>query len=454
MPTDSRPGRVLYIDDDADVLTAVRMLLTRHGFEVLTASNPPEGLALLGAAAVDAVLLDLNFSRGATTGEEGLRALAEILAQDPQATVVVVTAHSGINIAVAAMRAGASDFITKPWSNDRLAATVRTAVELRRQRRRAFSVRAENAALVREAFGGEAAILGSSAVMTRLRTLVARTGPTDANVLILGENGAGKELVGRALHQASKRAAGPFIPVDLGAAPEGEIEAELFGERANPDSGRFAAAHGGTLFLDEIGRLPQALQLKLLSALERGQITPVGGDRPLAIDARIVASSTMPRGQLYSESTLRPDLLYRLNTVEIGLPPLRDRGDDPVELARHFLRHYARRYGRPEKPLSPAAAAALKADPWPGNVRALRHAVERAVILSDGPAYEPGDFPLTERATGTAEATRGGDLNLARSERWLIEQALQRHQYNVSHAAKDLGLTRAALYRRMEKHGL
>ena len=449
-----RTGRVLFIDDDPDVLTSVRLLLARHEFEVLTAPAPAEGLSLLAGAAVDAVLLDLNFSRGATTGEEGLRALADVLSQDPQAVVVVVTAHSGINIAVSAMRAGASDFITKPWSNDRLAATVRTAVELRRQRRQASSVRAENKALVREAFGEEAAILGSSPLMTRLRALLARTGPTDANVLILGENGTGKELVARALHQASHRAEGPFIPVDLGAVPEAEVEAELFGDRANPDSGRFAAAHGGTLFLDEIGRLPQGLQLKLLSALERGQITPVGGDRPMPIDTRIMATSTMPRGQLYSESTLRPDLLYRLNTVEISLPPLRDRGDDLLELARHFLRHYARRYGRPEKPLSSAAAAALKADPWPGNVRALRHAVERAVILSDGPAYEPGDFPLTERASGVPEPTRGGDLNLARSERWLIEQALQRHQFNVSHAAKDLGLTRAALYRRMEKHGL
>jgi len=216
------------------------------------------------------------------------------------------------------------------------------------------------------------------------------------------------------------------------------------------------AAHGGTLFLDEIGGLPLSSQMKLLSAIERRQITPLGGDRPAPVDVRIVAATGLPREQLYSESCFQPDLLYKLNTVEIAVAPLRERGEDVLELSRHYLRHYARRYGRPEKPLSPAAAVAIKADPWPGNVRALRHAMERAVILSDGPAYEAADFPLSGRVAGDRRAThaQGGDLNLARSERWLIEQALQRRHFNVSHAAQDLGLTRAALYRRMEKHGL
>jgi DNA-binding NtrC family response regulator len=221
--------------------------------------------------------------------------------------------------------------------------------------------------------------------------------------------------------------------------------------------GRFTAAHGGTLFLDEVGALPLKLQVKLLSAIERRQVTPLGGDRPIPVDVRIVAATNLPREQLYSEGAFRADLLYRLNTVEIGIPPLRDRPGDILELARHYLRYYARRYGRPEKPLSDAAAAALKADRWLGNVRALRHAMERAVILSDGPAYEEADFPLGGRRAPDEGATLprpGGDLNLARSEKWLIEQALQRHHYNVSHAARDLGLTRAALYRRMEKHGL
>ena len=455
------PAKVLFIDDDPDVLTSVRLLLGRHEMEVLSASSPAEGLRLLPAVQVDAVLLDLNFSRGATSGEEGLRGLIDIRAQDSDAVVVVVTGHSGISIAVAAMRAGASDFVIKPWSNDRLVATVRSAVELRRTRREAGSYRSPGAASARGDVGDEAIVLGSSPAMSRLRALIGRAAPTEANVLVLGESGAGKELVARTLHAGSRRAAGPFVPVDLGALAPSELEAELFGRRAAQSAGGdrtgcIAAAHGGTLFLDEVGRLPPELQGKLLAVIERRQATPLGGDKPVPADIRVIAASTLPRPQLYSESAFRADLLYRLNTVEISVPPLRDRGDDVLELSRHFLRLYAGRYGRPDKPLSPAAAAGLKSHRWRGNVRALRQAMERAVVLSEGAAYETRDFPLgAAGAEDPAEsaARPGGDLNLARSERWLIEQALQRHHYNVSHAARDLGLTRAALYRRMEKHG-
>jgi DNA-binding NtrC family response regulator len=466
MPAPDSPraaARVLFIEDDADVLTSVRLLLGRHGIETLTAATPTEGLRLLSGVSVDAILLDLNFARGMTSGEEGLKCLADILELDPDAAVVVVTGHSGVNIAVTAMRAGASDFVTKPWNNERLAATVNNAVELRRRRRQASAFQAENRALVRGAFGPEGAILGSSGPMKRLKGLIERAGPTEANVLILGENGTGKELVARAVHQASARASGPFVPVDLAAVPEALFEAELFGHRqglyeASADRlGRFVSAQGGTLFLDEIGALPQGLQVKLLSALERRQITPLGSDRPVPIDVRIVAATNLPREELYADGAVRADLLYRLNTVEITVPPLRERGEDVLELSRHYLKAYARRYGRPDKPLSEAAAAALMADPWPGNVRALRHAMERAVILSEGKAYEPKDFPLRGAAPvrrRAAEAASAEDLNLERAERSMIERALQKHAYNVSHAAKDLGLTRAALYRRMEKHGL
>jgi DNA-binding NtrC family response regulator len=312
---------------------------------------------------------------------------------------------------------------------------------------------------VREAFGPDGAVIGASPAMTRLRALIERAAPTEANVLILGETGTGKELVARALHEGSRRSAGAFIPVDLAATPEADLEAELFGRKGGGQDapGKLLSAHGGTLYLDEVGQLPGGLQLKLLAALERGQVTPLGAERPSPIDVRVVAATNLPRPQLYSGLGFRPDLLVRLNTVEISLPPLRDRGEDVVQLARHYLKFYARRYGRAEKPLSEAAAAAIRADPWPGNVRALRHAMERAVILSETTAYEPQDFPLTGAAKSNRKdpaAPPGGDLNLARSERWLIEQALQRHHFNVSHAARDLGLTRAALYRRMEKHGL
>ena len=452
---------MLFIDDDPDVLTSVRLLLGRYEIEALTAASPAEGLRLLAAAPVDAVLLDLNFSRGMTSGEEGLKCLADILEQDPDAAVVVVTGHSGVNIAVTAMRAGASDFVTKPWNNERLVATVRTAVELRQRRRQASGLRAEASAL-RGAAGAEGAILGASAPVRRLRALIERAAPTEANVLILGENGVGKELAARAVHQASARARGPFVPVDLGAIPESLFEAELFGHRqglfeATADRlGRFVSAQGGTLFLDELGNLPGPLQVKLLSALERRQITPLGSDRPVPIDVRIVAATNLPREDLYADGAVRADLLYRLNTVEITVPPLRDRGEDILELARHYLKAYARRYARKDKPVSDAAAQALLADPWPGNVRALRHAMERAVILSEGAAYEARDFPLSGGPVPRrkAEAPLPDDLNLARTEKAMIERALQKHHYNVSHAAKDLGLTRAALYRRMEKHGL
>lgn len=460
---------VLFIDDDIDVRTSAQVLLARHGMEMLSAAGPAEGLAILASRPVDAVLLDLNFSAGATAGDEGLACLADILNQDPDAVVVVVTGHSGVNIAVSAMRAGAGDFVTKPWSNERLAATVTNAVELRRRRRQTGAFQAENAALIRDAFP-DTRILGSSPAMVRLRDLIARAGPTEANVLILGEHGVGKELVARAIHQASPRAGGPFIPVDLATLSETHFEAELFGHRrgAFPDAdadrpGRLVAAHGGTLFLDEIGNLPLALQVKLLSAIERRQVTPLGGDRPVPLNARIVAATNLPRALLYSEAAFRADLLYRLNTVEIMVPPLRQRGDDILELARHYLAHYARRYGRSEKkPLAPAAAQRLRGDGWPGNVRALRHAMERAVILSETPAYEPVDFILAGPGVspaGGAAMSAGptailDDLNLERSEKTLIARALQKHHYNVSHAARDLGLTRAALYRRMEKHGL
>ncbi len=469
----SDSGRVLLVDDDPDVLTSARLLLAREDFKVLTARTPLEAFDLMAGTSVDAVLLDLNFSRGATSGEEGLTGLRDILVQDPDAVVVVMTGHSGVAIAVEAMRAGAADFISKPWTNARLLTTVRTAVELRRGRRRTGALQTENTALRGPATDIDG-ILGTSPGIQRLRTLIARAGPTEANVLILGENGVGKDLVARAVHAASDRASGPFIPVDLGALPEALFEAELFGHRrgAFPEAkadrpGRFVAAQGGTLFLDEIGNLPLALQIKLLSALERRQVTPLGGDRPVPIDVRIVAATNAPRAALYDETRFRADLLYRLNTVEIAVPPLRERGGDVLLLSRHYLALYARKYGRADKPISTEAETALAHDSWRGNVRALRHAMERAVILSETVMFEASDFalsvpaavasplaPATRSGSDTPDTATGSDLNLTRTERAAIETALKRHHYNVSHAAKALGLTRAALYRRMDKHGL
>lgn len=453
-------GRVLVVDDDPDVLKSASLLLRREGFAGLEARDPAEAWSILADQAVDVVLLDLNFERGATSGEEGFRCLREMVGGDPDAVVVVVTGHSGINIAVAAMRAGASDFVMKPWSNERLAATLRTAVELRRSRRRAAALRRENAALTEAVWGEGALLLGRSAAAGRLRELLGRAGPTEANVLILGEKGSGKTLAARAVHRSSARHAGPFVPVDLSATPEEGLEAELFGDlRGGADrTGAFVAAQGGTLLLEDVGSLAPSLQLKLARALERRQVTPIGADRAWPTDVRVISTTHLPREDLRRGRALLEELLQGLNTVEIVSPPLRERDDDVILLAEHFLRLYGRRYGRAHKPLSPEAERALKADRWPGNVRALRHAAERAVILSELDAYRPPDFGLEpEPSAGAAPgagAGAGGDLNLARSERALVEAALKRHHYNVSHAARDLGLTRAALYRRMEKHGL
>ena len=430
------PDHVLFVDDDPDVLKAASLLLARHGLRVSEARSPAEAWSVLAAEPVDAILLDLNFERGATTGEEGFRVLGEIVARDPDATVVVITGHSGINIAVAAMRAGASDFVMKPWSNTKLIATIEAALDLRRRRRAAAAQKTETGAPRTEAADAGDPLLGDSPAIQRVRELIRRTAPTDAAVLIHGEAGAGKSLIARTLHQQSARATGPFAPVDFGALPVEGAEAALFGA--------FAEDRGGTLLLDEVGVLAPMLQLRLLEALE----TPRWSH-----DVRIVAATRRGREELRGPGGLRDDLLYRLNTVEIIAPPLRERTGDALILAEHFLRLYARRYGRPVKPLTAEAVDAIADHPWPGDVRALRQAMERCVIFAEGDRYELTDIPLTDLEPQSPTAARGA-LNLAESERALVSRALKRNSFNVSHAAKELGLTRAALYRRMAKHGL
>jgi DNA-binding NtrC family response regulator len=432
------PGRVLFVDDDEDVLKAAVLALGRHGLRVTTARNPTEAWSALAAAPVDAVLLDLNFSRGATSGEEGFQCLTDIVAQDPDAVVVVVTGHSGINIAVAAMRAGASDFVMKPWRNERLAATLQAAVELRRRRREAAALRAGG---MGQAGDAGALVLGDSPVIERVRALVRRAAPTDAPVLILGEAGTGKSLIARAIHLQSGRAAGRFAAVDFGSLGDEAAAAALFGGSAGP--GALAEARGGTLFLDEVGEIAAPLQARLLAALEA----------PDALDLRLVSATRRRREALRGRGGLREDLLVRLNTVEILAPPLRERGGDILLLAEHFLRLFAQRYGKPLRALSPEAAEAIVEHSWPGDVRALRQAMERCVIFAEGGRYELADVPMGDPAADEGAPVRP-TLDLARSERALIVQALKKNAFNVSHAARQLGLTRAALYRRMAKHGL
>jgi DNA-binding NtrC family response regulator len=421
-----RFGRCIIIDDDPDIALSARLLLRDLFAEVAAFQDPADALVSMEQELPDAVLLDANFARGAT------------------------------------------DFVSKPWSNERLLATVRTAAALRTSRAEVVTERKKAEAI--SAPAGETPLLGESPAMARVWSLIERAGPTDANVLILGENGTGKELVARALHARSRRADQILVSVDLGAVAENLFESELFGHvkgaftDARTDRiGRMQAADGGTLFLDEIGNLPLHLQPKLLTALEQRQIVPVGANKPVPIDSRVIAATNCPVDQLADESRFRQDLLFRLNTVEIDLPPLRERRQDILQLAEHFIALYAKKYGKPARALPDALVQALEAYDWPGNVRALRHACERAVILSDGEAFTEADFSLSRGlapgrtapvpAPPPVQAPRD-DLNLERVEKQMVEEALKKHSYNISLAAAELGLTRASLYRRMEKHGL
>ncbi len=460
MAIDKTYALCLIVDDDADILLAARLVLRDLFEEVLTFQAPAEALAAMERRLPDVVLLDANFARGATDGAEGFRWLANMRTLDPDAAVVVITAHAGIQIAVEAIKQGATDFVSKPWANTRLLAIVRNAAAVRRSRRAVGPGAAE-----RPDTGGGGAMLGGSAAMARIQSLIEKAAPTEANVLILGENGTGKELVARELHRLSRRAGGTLLSVDLGAIAESLFDSELFGHAkgaftdARTDRvGRLKAADGGTLFLDEVGNLPLHLQPKLLTALEQRKVTPVGATRPVDIDVRVISATNLPPSALGDEARFRKDLLFRLNTVEIELPPLRERREDIPRLLAHFLDFYARKYGKPQRGVPEAVIAELAANDWPGNVRALRHAAERAVILAEGAEFSSADFPIPRHAVPTPApamaAREDADLNLERAERRLIEHALKKNGYNISNAAAELGLTRATLYRRMEKHGL
>ncbi len=466
-------GAILIVDDDEDILVAVKLLLKRHFDTVITCNNPENVPTLMAAHSFDAILLDMNFGPGESTGKQGFFWLGRILELDPYAVVIMITAHGGVNVAVEAMKQGATDFVAKPWQNEKLVATLSTSVKLRRSRSEAEKLKKTNRALAAVASGPTQPILGNSPEIAEVLSVIARTAPTDANVLILGENGTGKELVARELHRLSARSGNIFMSVDLGAVPESLFESELFGHKkgaftdARDDRvGRLQAAEGGTLFLDEIGNLPLHLQAKLLTVLETRKVVPVGSDKPVPIEIRVIAATNLPLEKLKDDSIFRQDLLFRLNTVEIHVPPLRERSQDIPEIARHYAELYCRKYDKPLKDFSPEALQTMLGYSWPGNVRALRHSIERAVILSSEDQFVRSDFQMdgsgaSIEQTEASIAVKAPDqsvvpdeLNLERLERSAISEALKKHRYNISHAAKELGITRAALYRRMEKHGL
>jgi len=444
----ARHGTLMVVDDDPDVLTAARLLLKPHFARIRTSEDPAEIESAMRTEAIDVFLLDMNFAIGRNSGAEGLKWLERILELDNDAVVVLMTAFGDLNTAVEAMRLGAADFVLKPWQNDKLVATLGVAAELGRSRSRLRAL-------------GEPPpqrhMVAGSAAMRRVLALVDKVAPTEVNVLIRGENGTGKELVAQAIHRRSRRAGRPLVAVDLGAIPESLFESELFGHRkgaftdASGDrAGRFQAAHQGTLFLDEIGNLPPALQTRLLRVLESREVVPLGSDHPVQVDVRLLAATNQPLEQLTAEGRFREDLLYRINTIEIVLPPLRERRDDIEPLARHFLERAARRYDLPGRSIDPAAFDRLREWRWPGNVRELSHAVERAVILCDGNVLTADDFDLG----GSRRSAEPASLNLEENERALVEQALQAAAGNISKAARSLGITRAALYRRIEKFDL
>jgi two-component system response regulator HydG len=459
-PMRSAASRILMVDDDQDILDAARLLLKQHFSSVQTLRDPSRLPALVQENAFDVLLLDMNFRPGADDGSEGLKVLSEVLGIDPQAVVVLVTAHSDVGLAVEAMKKGGADFVTKPWENERLLATLRAAAELRRSRLEAAELRQLNRGLA-AATHTDSGIIGTSSAMLRVFGAIRRTAPTDANVLILGENGTGKELVAREIHRLSQRSTEVFLRVDLGALAPQIFESELFGHRrgaftdAKQDRvGLFRAATGGTLFLDEIGNLPLYLQSKLLTAIERREVVPVGAEQPEPVDVRLICATNLSPQRLADENLFRQDLLYRINTVEILLPPLRERREDIPLLIEHYALLYAQKYNFPVKRPTAALSEHLMTYAWPGNIRELRHAVERAVILSEEDLLTAADFPFA--GTGKAASPeRAADVSpLDSVERAAIARALEHHKNNVSRAAEALGITRTSLHRRMKKYGL
>jgi DNA-binding NtrC family response regulator len=446
------PPRLLVADDQPDILEAVRMLARAHGFDVRTATSPAAVLALCEAEDLDVCLLDLNYARDTTSGVEGMDLLDRLRELDPAMPVVVMTAWGSIEGAVDAVRRGARDYLQKPWDNGRLIATLTAQLELRRALRTVNRLDAEAARTRRAELP---AIVARSRAMQQVMALVERVAPSSASVLITGEHGAGKEVVARAVHAASTRSGRAFVAVNAGGLSDGVLDSELFGhvkgaftDARSDRTGCFELADGGTLFLDEIANMPPGQQARLLRVLQTGEFHPVGSSRARRVDVRVLAATNADVAREAAEGRLREDLVYRLNTVELRLPPLRERRDDIPDLASLFL---ARGRGGPGRRLSPAAMEALLAHPWPGNVRELEHVIERASLLAAGDEIAPSDLMLRPRPDA---APRLEDMTLEQVERYLIERALAAQGGNVSDAARVLGLSRSALYRRLASLGI
>lgn len=458
-------AKILIIDDDEDVLLTARMVLKRH-FETVRSCNDPELVKnYLQTGPYDVVLLDMNLSAGSISGKEGLDWLSYIHKNSPVTSVVMMTAYGEIELAVKAMKEGAVDFVVKPWDNDKLISTVSAAhkqsLSSPQRKKKSTDKGGETKAAPSPKRKTSQTIIGESEVMQKVFSTIKKVGRTDVNVLILGENGTGKEVIARGLHEASPRKGKVFVNVDLGAIPETLFESELFGHKkgaftdAHEDrDGRFVSASGGTLFLDEIGNLSLPLQAKLLAALQSREVVPVGSNKPVPVDIRLICATNMPLYEMVQQNDFRQDLLYRINTVEMRLPPLRDRRDDIPLLVEHYLRIYEEKYGQEGISLAPLTHEKLRVYHWPGNIRELQHALERAVIMAESSQLQPTDFSLHTIPSAPLTDEKKEVVSLEESEKEAIRAAIMRHNGNMSKAARELGIGRTTLYRKMTKYGL
>ncbi len=453
--------KILIVDDDLDVLTAARIYLKQHFTSVHTENNPENIFELLNNEQYDVILLDMNYSKDATSGIEGFDYMKKILEIDPSAIILLITAYGDVETAVKAIKFGAYDFILKPWQNEKLLASINAAHKTKNTQKEILRLKSYQKQYLNDCDREFSDFIGNSESMLKIFDKIHKVAATDANVLILGENGTGKELAARAIHRFSERKDKTFISVDLGALNDSIFESELFGHTkgAFTDAreeriGRFEIASGGTLFLDEVGNIPQLLQSKLLTALERRKIIKLGSNKEIDVDIRLICATNMPLQSLIAQNNFRQDLLYRINTVEITLPPLRERVEDISLLSNYFLDIYSSKYKKSGMSISAPAMNKLERYHWQGNVRELKHAIERSVILSDSRILQPEDFVLNNKEKEFNQNIEIDKLDLETIEKIAVQKALQKHGGNISKAADELGLTRTSLYRRMEKFGL
>ncbi len=449
-----KEGTIVVVDDNRGMLTAVEILLNGVFEHVVTLSSPTRLLNTLHEVHPDVLLLDMNFSSGINSGNEGLYWLSEVKKALPEIEVVLFTAYADIDLAVKAMQRGATDFVVKPWDNTKLVTTLRNALALRRTRSGSGQPASKPTA-------ESPMFWGTSAPMKRLRALVEKVADTDANILITGENGTGKEMLAREIHRLSNRRSQPIIPVDLGAVPETLFESELFGyvkgaftDARSDRAGKFEAASQGTLFLDEIGNLPYHQQAKLLTALQSRSIVRVGSNTPIPVDIRLISATNRDLNQMVSDGSFREDLLYRINTIHIELPSLSERPEDILPLAGIFLEHYATKYNKPCTAFAPQATEKLTSHTWPGNIRELQHTIEKAVIMADTPFVTADELLISHREDDDRKSQPAHFTTLEEMERSMVTEALKRHQGNLSAVAAQLGVTRQTLYNKLKKYNL